>query len=51
MMNWHGLKERQPIIEAFEALEDIDWLRREIGRTGPTGRAAYRPLDGEPEGP
>ena len=34
-MDWQGLKEREPIVAAFEALVDVDWLRREIGTAGP----------------
>ena len=41
-MGWHGLKEREPIVEAIEALEDIDWVRRDVGSTG---RRGGRPTD------
>jgi hypothetical protein len=41
-MDWQGLREREPIIEALEALEDIDWLRRQQGTTGARGG---RPAD------
>lgn len=34
---WQGLRERKPIEAAFEALEDIDWLRKPASMTGPRG--------------
>jgi Protein of unknown function (DUF3987) len=48
-MHWQGMRERAPIIAAFEALEDIDWLRRpaepsrpRIGR--PSGHWDVNPM-------
>jgi hypothetical protein len=37
-MNWSGLRERASIVAAFEALEDIDWLRQPRTRPGQRGR-------------
>jgi hypothetical protein len=40
-LHWHGLRERAPIVAAFEALEDVDWLRR----ADPPGRRTGKPAD------
>ena len=42
-MHWSGMRERAPIIAAFEALEDVDWLRRPQ-HTAPGARGG-RPSD------
>lgn len=36
-LSWQGLAERGPVLKAFEALEDIDWLRRAVEPSGPRG--------------
>lgn len=41
-LSWHGLAERGPVLKAFEALEDIDWLRR---RTEANRTRGGRPSD------